>query len=100
MFRRFDEWKGTMGSIFNLLNPLTSPSPAPTSPQQARKPEPEKGEGESGDVTVTVDAAEECSTPVESDEKRVTGIGQQSNEDKVVDNLRPGITAEGVNASS
>ena len=88
-----------MGSILNLLNPMTIPSPAPTPPSRTRKRGAVNETGKSEDVIVTLDAGAECFTPVESDEMRATDIGLQSNEDKVMEDIQPGITAGGVNES-
>jgi len=89
-----------MGSILNLLNPITIPSPAPTPPSRPRKRGAVNETGKSEDVIVTLDHARaECFTPAESDEMRATDIGQQSYEDKVMEDIQPGITAGGIKES-
>ena len=86
-----------MGSIFNLLNPLTISSPAPTSSVQSSKRGAATGEGGSEDVIVALDAEVECTTPpVESDEMRATLLARESNEDERMEQGQPSIVVERV----
>lgn len=88
-----------MGSILNLLNPLTIPPPAQTSSPQSRKRGAANEEGGSEEASVTLDAEVECNTPVESHGMRATHQARESIENKLNDGGQPSVV-EGVVSSS